>query len=49
MDYLNIMLISKDEKALEIAINLYLRIQKHSFDPSKQGLSRSFYPRLAAN
>ena len=29
--------ISQDEKALAIAINLYLRIQKHSYDPVNKG------------
>ncbi|PWB23727.1 AGE family epimerase/isomerase [Flavobacterium sp. HTF] len=34
--------ISKDEKALAIAINLYLRIQKHSYDPVHKGYLEAF-------
>jgi len=34
--------ISKDEKALAIAINLYLRIQKHSYDPVNKGYLEAF-------
>ncbi|CAD0004532.1 AGE family epimerase/isomerase [Flavobacterium salmonis] len=34
--------ISKDEKALAIAINLYLRIQKHSYDSVNQGYLEAF-------
>ena len=34
--------ISKDEKALAIAINLYLRIQKHSYDPINKGYLEAF-------
>ncbi|QSB28341.1 AGE family epimerase/isomerase [Flavobacterium sp. CLA17] len=34
--------ISKEEKALEIAINLYLEIQKHSYDPEKKGYFEAF-------
>lgn len=34
--------ISKDEKALEIAINLYLKIQEHSFDPENKGYFEAF-------
>ncbi|KUJ59389.1 N-acyl-D-glucosamine 2-epimerase [Flavobacteriaceae bacterium CRH] len=34
--------ISKDEKALAIAINLYLRIQKHSYDPANKGYLEAF-------
>ena len=33
---------SKDEKALAIAINLYLRIQKHSYDPVNKGYLEAF-------
>lgn len=40
--------ISKDEKALEIAINLYLKIQENSFDPENKGyfeaLTREWNP-----
>ncbi len=40
--------ISKDDKALEIAINLYLKIQKHSYDPENKGyfeaLTRDWQP-----
>ncbi|TDP02382.1 AGE family epimerase/isomerase [Flavobacterium sp. 245] len=40
--------ISKEEKALEIAINLYLKIQEHSFDPENKGyfeaLTRNWRP-----
>lgn len=34
--------ISKDEKALTIAINLYLMIQKHSYDPVNKGYLEAF-------
>jgi mannobiose 2-epimerase len=34
--------ISKDEKALEIAINLYLQIQRHSYDSVNQGYLEAF-------
>lgn len=34
--------ISKDEKALTIAINLYLKIQKHSYDPVNKGYLEAF-------
>ena len=34
--------ISKDEKALEIAINLYLQIQRHSYDPVNGGYLEAF-------
>jgi mannobiose 2-epimerase len=34
--------ISKDDKALEIAINLYLKIQKHSYDPVNKGYLEAF-------
>jgi len=34
--------ISKDEKALAIAINLYLKIQKHSYDPVNKGYLEAF-------
>ncbi|KFF02487.1 AGE family epimerase/isomerase [Flavobacterium reichenbachii] len=34
--------ISKDEKALEIAKNLYLKIQKHSYDPINKGYLEAF-------
>ncbi|WP_264534682.1 AGE family epimerase/isomerase [Flavobacterium sp. N1736] len=34
--------ISKDEKALAIAINLYLRIQKNSYDPVNKGYLEAF-------
>lgn len=34
--------IAKDEKALAIAINLYLRIQKHSYDPVHKGYLEAF-------
>lgn len=34
--------ISKDEKALTIAINLYLKIQKHSYDPLYKGYLEAF-------
>lgn len=34
--------ISKDEKALAIAINLYLKIQKHSYDPINKGYLEAF-------
>jgi mannobiose 2-epimerase len=34
--------ISKDERALEIAINLYLKIQKHSYDPVNKGYLEAF-------
>ncbi|MCV9928289.1 AGE family epimerase/isomerase [Flavobacterium sp. LS1R49] len=34
--------ISKDDKALEIAINLYLEIQKHSYDPINKGYYEAF-------
>jgi len=34
--------ISKDKKALAIAINLYLRIQKHSYDPVNKGYLEAF-------
>ena len=40
--------IAKDDKALEIAINLYLKIQEHSFDPEHKGyfeaLTRDWKP-----
>lgn len=40
--------ISKDNKALEIAINLYLKIQEHSYDPDHKGyfeaLTRDWQP-----
>lgn len=40
--------ISKDDKALEIAINLYLKIQEHSYDPENKGyfeaLTRDWQP-----
>jgi mannobiose 2-epimerase len=40
--------ISKDDKALEIAINLYLKIQEHSYDPEQKGyfeaLTRDWQP-----
>ncbi|OXG08386.1 mannobiose 2-epimerase [Flavobacterium araucananum] len=40
--------ISKEDKALEIAINLYLQIQKHSYDPVNKGyfeaLTRDWQP-----
>ncbi|WP_316633632.1 AGE family epimerase/isomerase [uncultured Flavobacterium sp.] len=40
--------ISEDNKALEIAINLYLKIQKHSYDPENKGyfeaLTRDWQP-----
>ena len=40
--------ISKDGKALEIAINLYLKIQEHSYDPQYKGyfeaLTRDWQP-----
>lgn len=35
-------IISKDEKALAIAINLYLTIQKYSYDPVKKGYLEAF-------
>ncbi|MFB9110892.1 AGE family epimerase/isomerase [Flavobacterium gyeonganense] len=35
-------IISKDEKALTIAINLYLTIQKYSYDPVKKGYLEAF-------
>ena len=35
-------IISKDEKALAIAINLYLIIQKHSYDPVHKGYLEAF-------
>jgi mannobiose 2-epimerase len=35
-------LISKDEKALDIAINLYSSIQKHSYDAKHQGYLEAF-------
>ena len=34
--------ISKDEKALAIAINLYLRIKKNSYDPTNKGYLEAF-------
>lgn len=34
--------ISKDEKALDIAINLYLQIQRHSYDPINKGYLEAF-------
>lgn len=34
--------ISKDEKALEIAISLYLQIQRHSYDPIHGGYLEAF-------
>jgi mannobiose 2-epimerase len=34
--------ISKEEKALEMAINLYLQIQKHSYDPVNGGYLEAF-------
>jgi len=34
--------ISKDEKALSIAINLYLKIQKYSYDPVNKGYLEAF-------
>ena len=34
--------ISKEDKALEIAINLYLKIQKHSYDPVNKGYLEAF-------
>ena len=34
--------ISKEEKALEIAINLYLQIQQHSYDPVNGGYLEAF-------
>ncbi len=34
--------ISKDEKALSIAINLYLKIQKYSYDPANKGYLEAF-------
>jgi len=34
--------ISRDEKALTIAINLYLKIQKHSYDPVNKGYLEAF-------
>lgn len=34
--------ISKDEKALEMAINLYLQIQRHSYDPANGGYLEAF-------
>jgi mannobiose 2-epimerase len=40
--------ISKDDKALEIAINLYLKIQEYSYDPEQKGyfeaLTRDWQP-----
>jgi len=40
--------ISKNDKALEIAINLYLKIQEHSYDPVNKGyfeaLTRNWQP-----
>ena len=39
--------ISKDEKALEIAINLYLKIEKHSYDSINKGYFEAFTTRLA--
>jgi mannobiose 2-epimerase len=40
--------ISKEDKALEIAINLYLKIQEHSYDPEHKGyfeaLTRDWQP-----
>lgn len=35
-------IISKEEKALEIAINLYLQIQRHSYDSVNQGYLEAF-------
>ncbi|KIA85531.1 AGE family epimerase/isomerase [Flavobacterium sp. AED] len=34
--------VSKDEKALEIAINLYKKIQEHSYDPINKGYLEAF-------
>lgn len=34
--------ISKDEKALSIAINLYLKVQKYSYDPVNKGYLEAF-------
>ncbi|MCC9066597.1 AGE family epimerase/isomerase [Flavobacterium piscisymbiosum] len=34
--------ISKDDKALEIAINLYLKIREHSYDPVNKGYLEAF-------
>ncbi|MGE6353639.1 AGE family epimerase/isomerase [Flavobacterium sp. NPDC079362] len=34
--------ISKDDKALEIAINLYLKIQEYSYDPANKGYLEAF-------
>ncbi len=34
--------ISKDDKALDIAINLYLKIQEHSYDPVNKGYLEAF-------
>jgi len=34
--------VSKDDKALEIAINLYLKIQEHSYDPINKGYFEAF-------
>lgn len=34
--------ISKDDKALALAINLYLKIQKHSYDPVNKGYLEAF-------
>ncbi|MFH6999889.1 AGE family epimerase/isomerase [Flavobacterium sp. FlaQc-57] len=34
--------ISKDDKALEIAINLYLKIQEHSYDSKNKGYFEAF-------
>ena len=34
--------ISKEDKALEIAINLYLKIQEHSYDPVNKGYLEAF-------
>ena len=34
--------ISKEEKALEVAINLYKKIQEHSYDPIKKGHLEAF-------
>ncbi|MBF4493490.1 AGE family epimerase/isomerase [Flavobacterium sp. MR2016-29] len=34
--------ISKEEKALDIAINLYLQIQRHSYDPANKGYLEAF-------
>jgi mannobiose 2-epimerase len=34
--------ISKEEKALEVAINLYLQIQQHSYDPVNGGYLEAF-------